>query len=414
MHVILHSDMNCFYASVELMLAPHLRGKPLIVCGETEERHGIVLAKSQEAKILGIKTGMSNYEARSLCPDLVMVPPHYDLYVKYSHLAREIYKRYTNLVEPFGMDECWLDVSQSGVFGDGLKIAEEIRQTIKQELGLTVSVGVSWNKIFAKFGSDYKKPDAVTAITPENYKRIVWPLPIGDLLYCGPASTRKLNGYGVHTIGELAQRPDEFLKALLGKNGVMLRHFAAGLDQSPVRPCNETVPVYSIGKGITCTEDLKTIDEVGRVLVELAQDVGMRMREYHAFASGIEVGVRGSGLSFISYRERLETPICSSAFIADAGIRLFDRKWPWTDCVRALSIRGTDLIPDSSYRPQSLFVGDRVDFEKQERVEKAVDLIRRMYGKAAIRPASSLMRLKMPSDGRDEVTLPGRMYMDTQ
>ena len=224
------------------MLNPALRGKPLIVCGETAERHGIVLAKSQEAKVLGIKTGMANWEARALCPHVLMVPPHYDQYVKYSRLAREIYKEYTDLVEPFGMDECWLDVTGSTIFGDGLAIAETLRQRIKKELGLTVSIGVSWNKIFAKLGSDYKKPDAVTAITPENFKEIIWPLPVSDLLYCGPASTRRLRGYAIHTIGDLANRPDSLLHWLLGKNGVMLRHFAAGLDASPVRPANEKIP----------------------------------------------------------------------------------------------------------------------------------------------------------------------------
>lgn len=409
MRTILHSDMNCFYASVELMQEPKLRGKPLIVCGETKERHGIVLAKSQEAKVLGIKTGMANWEARSICPGLLMVPPHYDQYIKYSRLARSIYQRYTDLVEPFGMDECWLDVSDSGVFGDGMKIAEEIRQTIKQELGLTVSVGVSWNKIFAKLGSDYKKPDAVTAITPMNFQKIVWTLPIEDLLYCGPAATKKLNGYGIHKIGELAQRPDEFLHALLGKNGVMLRHFAAGLDQSTVKPANERIPVYTVGKGITCTADLHTIDEVARVLVELSQDVGTRMRSYHAFAGGVEVGIRGSGLGFTTYRTRVPTPIQSSAFLADAGIRLFCSKWPWNEPVRALTIRATNLLPDSSYRPESLFCSNK-KLEKMEKVEETVDLIRRMFGRSAIRPASSLANLKIPDDGRDEVTMPGMMF----
>lgn len=409
MRTILHSDMNCFYASVELMQHPALRGKPLIVCGETEERHGIVLAKSQEAKVLGIKTGMANWEARALCPHVLMVPPHYDQYVKYSYLAREIYKEYTDLVEPFGMDECWLDVTGSTIFGDGLAIAETLRQRIKKELGLTVSIGVSWNKIFAKLGSDYKKPDAVTAITPENFKEIIWPLSVSDLLYCGPASTRRLRGYAIHTIGDLANRPDNLLHWLLGKNGVMLRHFAAGLDASPVRPANEKIPVYTVGKGITCTTDLHMTDEVARVLVELSQDVGTRLRTLHAFAGGVEVDVRGANLGFTTYRQKLPTPVSSSAFLADGAIRLFAQKWPWNSPVRALTIRATHLIPDSSYRPQSLFL-DNLRLEKREKVEEAVDLIRRMYGKKAIRPASSLMDLKMPEDGRDEVKMPGMMY----
>lgn len=408
MRTILHSDMNCFYASVELMQNPALRGKPLIVCGETEERHGIVLAKSQEAKVLGIKTGMANWEARALCPHVLMVEPHYEQYVKYSRLAREIYKDYTELVEPFGMDECWLDVTGSQIFGEGPAIAEALRQRIKKELGLTVSVGVSWNKIFAKLGSDYKKPDAVTVISSDNYKERIWGLPVSDLLYCGPASSRRLNGYGIHTIGDLARREDRLLHWLLGKNGVMLRHFAAGLDQSPVRPADAKVPVFSVGRGITCTADLHTVDEVARVLVELSEDVGTRLRSLHVFAGGVEISVRGSNLSVQTFRTRMEVPAFASAFLANAGIQLFCRKWTWKEPVRALTIRATHLVPDSSWRPQSLFFDSR-RLEKREKAEEAVDLIRRMFGKNAIRPASSLLDLKMPDDGREEVKMPGMM-----
>ena len=190
--VILHSDMNSFYASVEMMLDPKLRGKAVAVCGSTEERHGIVLAKSELAKQAGVKTGMVNWEARQRCPDLIVVPPQYDQYLKYSKLAHEIYYRYTDLVEPYGMDECWLDVTGSGIYGTGKEIAEEIRQATKDELGLTVSIGVSFNKIFAKLGSDLKKPDAITEITPENYKEKVWPLAAAELLYVGPATEKRL------------------------------------------------------------------------------------------------------------------------------------------------------------------------------------------------------------------------------
>ena len=200
--VILHSDLNSFYASVEIMLNPDLRGKPVVVCGSTENRHGIVLAKSELAKRCGVKTAMVNWEAKRLCPDLIMVEPHFEQYMKYSKLAREIYCRYTDLVEPFGMDECWLDVTDSGMlFGSGFDIAQRIRREMKEELGLTVSVGVSFNKIFAKLGSDMKKPDAVTEISIDDYKEKVWPLPVNELLYVGRSTVQKLNFYGVHTIG---------------------------------------------------------------------------------------------------------------------------------------------------------------------------------------------------------------------
>ena len=232
---ILHSDMNCFYASVEMMLDPSLRGKPVAVCGSTENRHGIVLAKSELAKKAGVKAGMVNWEARQLCPGLVMVKPQYDQYLKYSELARNIYQRYTDQVEPYGMDECWLDVTGSrGVCGDGMKIAESIRQEIKEELGLTVSIGVSFNKIFAKLGSDMKKPDAVTEITKDTFQEKVWPLPASDLLFVGRATDAKFRNYGIHTIGDIAATDPQFLKRLLGVNGLQLWRYAAGKDDTPV------------------------------------------------------------------------------------------------------------------------------------------------------------------------------------
>lgn len=242
--VILHSDLNCFYASVEMMLNPALRGKAVAVCGSTESRHGIVLAKSELAKKRGVKTGMVNWEARQCCPEIIMVPPQYDEYLKYSKLTRAIYERYTNQVEGFGMDECGCDVSGSRtMFGDGMTIAEEIRQTVKAELGLTVSMGVSYNKIFAKLGSDLKKPDAITGISVGNFKEMIWPLPASDLLYVGRATTKKFDSYGIRTIGDIANTSQDFLKRLLGINGLALWVYANGLDNSRVMPGDYESPV---------------------------------------------------------------------------------------------------------------------------------------------------------------------------
>ena len=232
---ILHSDMNSFYASVEAMLDPSLKGKAIAVCGATEDRHGIVLAKSEKAKKCGVKTGMVNFEARQKCPDLILVPPQYDQYLKYSKLAHEIYYRYTDQVEPFGMDECWLDVSHS-VVGSGLAIAEEIRQAVREELGLTVSIGVSFNKIFAKLGSDMKKPDAITVISPDDFKEKVWPLPASDLLYVGRSTEHKLSGFGIHTIGELAATPPEMLKRWFGVNGMRLLKISDIIMMRQIQP----------------------------------------------------------------------------------------------------------------------------------------------------------------------------------
>lgn len=411
MRTIIHSDMDCFYASVEIMQNPRLRGLPVAVCGAVEDRHGIVLAKSYPAKACGIKTGMASWEARTLCPNLIIVPPHYDLYFKYSRLSRKIYQRYTDEVEPFGLDECWLDITHSDVYGDGLNIAKKIQQQVREELGLTVSVGIAWNKIFAKLGSDMQKPDGLTIITPENYREKVWPLPVSDLLYVGPATTRKLRGYGIKTIGDLAGRPEKFLKAILGKNGVMIHRFAAGRDTSAVRPANAKIPVYSVGKGITCVADLRNREEVARVVVALSQDVGTRLRLLHAFATGIQLYLRTSSLISYEWHGRLEMPVNSSPFIADAIIRQLLPKFKWPEPVRAVAIRTDHLVPDRVPRETDLFHMDRIQkAEKLERLDVTLDEIRRRFGKGAIKPACMLADLKMPTDGRDQIRLPGHMY----
>lgn len=265
--VILHSDLNCFYASAEINENPALRGKKVAVCGSTENRHGIVLTASYPAKRAGVKTGMANWEAKQACPDLIVVPPHYDLYLKYSRLVRRIYRRYCNDIEPFGMDENWLAIEGvHNVETDGLEIAEEIRQAVKDEIGLTVSIGVSFNKIFAKLGSDMKKPDAVTVISEANYRDKVWPLPVSELLYVGPATTRKLRMLSVNTIGDLANCEPGIIRSKLGKNGLMLWTFANGWDYSPVMPSEYTPPIKSVGHGTTCVRDLDTDYEVWQVM----------------------------------------------------------------------------------------------------------------------------------------------------
>ena len=250
--VILHSDMNNCYASIELLHHPELRGRPLAVGGDSEARHGIVLAKDMIAKKAGVKTGMALWKARQVCPNIVFVPPRMDIYLRFSRLAHQIYADYTDCQEAFGIDESWLDVTHSASCkGDGLMIAQEISRRMKEELGVTVSIGVSWNKIFAKFGSDYKKPDAITVISPENYQEIVWRQPVEDLLYVGRATKRKLNGYGIMTIGQLAETDPELLHRWLGKMGYVLSMFANGQDQTPVNHEAYDVPIKSIGNSTT-------------------------------------------------------------------------------------------------------------------------------------------------------------------
>lgn len=408
--VILHSDMNSFYASVEMMLDPSLRGKPVAVCGSTENRHGIVLAKSQLAKQAGVKTGMVNWEARQLCPNLIMVPPQYDEYIKYSRLAHEIYYRYTDLVEPFGMDECWLDVTKSHYQGGtGLEIAEKIRTSCREELGLTVSVGVSFNKIFAKLGSDMKKPDAITEITEENFRDKVWPLSADEMIYCGPATMKKLRGFGIHTIGEVAATPPEMLRSWFGVNGLALWRYANGTDQSRVMHKDFVSPVKSIGHGITCNADLENDEEVFKVMLELSQDVGHRLRVHGLTAEGVQIWIRSNDLNGIQCQCKLPIRTQLPNELTAAGFKLFKDRYHWTQKVRAVCIRAINLVPKNEAEQLSLFI-DHERRDRRERLEDTIETLRSQYGKGAVTYAILLGNLKIPGDGRDKVKMPGMMY----
>ncbi len=407
---ILHSDQNSYYASVEMMLDPSLRGKAVAVCGATEERHGIILAKSEKAKKCGVKTGMVNWEARQLCPDLVMVQPHYDQYLKYSKLAQNIYQRYTDLIEPFGMDECWLDVTNSRwCGGDPMTIAEKIRRSIREELGLTVSIGVSFNKVYAKLGSDMKKPDAITEISPENYREKVWPLPASDMIYCGRATTAKLARCGIHTIGDIATTEPEFFQRLMGVNGLALWRYASGTDDSRVMHKDYVSPVKSIGHGITCVADLVNEEEVWKVILELSQDIGHRLRVHELAARGVEIWIRGNDLMGAQYRGHLPVLTQLPSEIAAGAFKLFRERYPWITKVRAVTVRATSLVPQATPDQLSLFV-DTKRLERRERLQDAVEAVRDKYGKKALTYAVLLGDLKMPGDGRELVKMPGLMY----
>ena len=406
---ILHSDMNAFYASVEMMLDPSLKGKAVAVCGATEDRHGIVLAKSELAKRAGVKTGMVNWQARQVCPDLIFVPPQYDEYLKYSRLAHEIYYRYTDLVEPFGMDECWLDVTQSRTYGTGPEIAEEIRQAVKDELGLTVSIGVSFNKIYAKLGSDMKKPDAITIISNEDYKDKVWPLDASELIYVGRATSAKLTKYGIHTIGELAATPPEYLRQWFGVNGLKLWQYANGTDTSRVMHKDFVSPIKSIGHGITCNADLENEEEVFKVMLELSQDVGHRLRLHGLAATGVQIWVRGNDLGYIQYQCPLPVKTQLPNEIANAGFSLFRSRYSWTTPVRAVTIRAINLVAQADPEQLTMFI-DHARRDRRIRLEDAVEEIRRRFGKRAISYAVLMGDKKMPDDGRDIVKMPSLMY----
>ena len=407
---ILHIDLNCFYASVEMMLDPDLQGKPVAVCGSTEDRHGIILAKSYPAKYMGVKTGMVNWEAKQLCPDLILVPPQYDQYMKFSKLTRAIYERFTDYVEPYGMDECWLDITDSAYYGkDGMKTAKIIKQTVKDELGLTVSVGVSFNKIFAKLGSDMKKPDAITAIGRDDFKNRVWPLPASDLLYVGRSTTRKLAYYGINTIGDIALSDPSLLKRILGINGIALWRFASGMDRSRVMPKGTVIPIKSVGHGITCNADLNDEAEVWKVMLELSQDIGHRLRINGLEAMGVQIAIRSNDLGGRQYQEKFSTATMSPMIIARRSFELFKSNYEWERPVRAVSLRGIYLVPKGTPRQTDMFTKEEL-IDRQNRIDDAVEQIREKFGKKAIYSASLMGDIKMPNDGRDIVRMPGQMY----
>ena len=407
---ILHSDLNCFYASVEMAMDSTLRGKAMAVCGSIENRHGIILAKSEPAKRAGVKTAMVAWEAKQLCPELILVPPHFDKYAEYSRRVRQIYARYTDMIEPFGMDECWLDVTGSRIIaGSGVDIAEKIRREVREELDLTVSIGVSFNKVFAKLGSDLKKPDAVSVITEENFRRVVWPLPLGDLLYAGPATVNRLATFGINTIGDAARTPKHQLIHLLGKQGETLWTFANGLDSARVMPAGHEAPPKSVGHGVTCSSDLHDAQEVWRVELDLAQEIGHRLRKQNLSAQGVQLAIRDNVLATRQYQAQLLYPTQSPLELARAAHELFARQYNWALPVRAVTVTAINLIPEAQPVQMSLFDDMHLHL-RQARIDAAVEKIRGRFGNAAIRPAVLMGEHKMGSDELKEMKMPGQMY----
>ena len=403
MRTILHVDLNNFYASVECLYNPALRGKPVAVAGDPANRHGIILAKNMPAKKLGVKTGEAIWQAKNKVPDLICVPPQYDKYLRFSRAARKIYYRFTNQIESFGIDEAWLDISGSvNLFGSGPEIAEKIRKTVKNELGLTVSIGVSWNKIFAKFGSDYKKPDAVTCITQDNYQDIIWPKPASDLLYVGHATERKLKGIAILTIGDLAKRDPALLKLSLGKWGLILSDFARGLDSSPVRVIDERSAVKSIGNGVTTPRDITSADDAKLVFICLAESVAARLRENALKCTGVEITLRDSSLYTITRQTKLSYPTYFSEDILNAAMQLLNRNYDFytNKHLRSIGVRGINLVTAEKGYQLEMFVADNTD--KKDRLAKAVDHLRRRYGHDAVLRAATLLDDKLRINPKDD------------
>lgn len=381
MRSVLHIDMNACYASIECLYDPSVRNLPVAVGGDVEARHGIILAKNQIAKRFGVKTGEALWQAKQKCPELHIVPPHFDRYLRFSRMAREIYADYTDLVEPFGLDEVWCDVTGTQKLRErGLEaLANEIRERVKFELGITVSVGASWNKIFAKLGSDYKKPDAVTVFTPENYRDKVWPLPAADLLGVGRATERKLASRGIHTIGDIAAAPPSMLRGFLGKWGLILHDFAAGCDSSPVARAGDEAVIKSIGNSTTTPRDLCCDEDAGIVYWMLCESVAERMRESGFLCRGVQVHIRDNELASFERQLKLESPTCLASVLHEAAMRLLHENWDWHKPLRSIGVRATDLLPASTPVQCSIFE-DSERQEKRERLERSVDDLRRRFG----------------------------------
>ena len=384
--VILHCDMNGFFASVELLDYPQLKDKPMAVCGSPENRHGIILAKNEIAKKYGVVTAETLWQARKKCPDLQVVPPHHDKYKHYSRMINDIYLRFTDMVEPFSVDESWLDVTASRqLFGTGREIADTIRQTVKKELGLTLSAGVSFNKIFAKMGSDYKKPDATTVITRENFMNILWPLDIREMFFVGKATADKLNEYGIRTIGELALADRQMVMAMLGRQGGVIHDYANGLDTTPVLRFDQLEKVKSIGNGTTFRRNLQEEKDIRTAVTGLSDTVAARLRSHKMKAFGVKVDIKDPNLKVISRQQQLDNPANITDIIADTAMSIIRKSWKMRDPIRMLTITAINLCDENQAQQLSLFADENVLAEKGEKVERAMDDIRKKFGTDSIK-----------------------------
>ncbi len=411
--IILHSDLNNFFASVEAVKNPALQGKAFAVAGDPDKRHGIILAKSQQAKKYGITTGEAIWQAKQKCPSLVVVKPDMKAYHYYSKLVQNIYQRYTDQIEPFGIDESWLDVTGSTrLFGCGPKIAYEIRKQVREELGMTVSIGVSYNKIFAKLGSDLNKPDATTVISKENFKQLVHPLSVSNLLFVGRSTREKLHQYGIYTIGQLAATDPSFLKNLLGKMGVMLHQYAIGAEAASAL-LTETQSVKSVSNSVTAPQDLLTFEEVRIQILMLAEHVASRMRSQQLHGALVSLYVRDNRFNSISRQQPLPIPTNNAMEIAQTAITLFQEHYDLSKPVRCIGIGVSRLQPDDGNIQLTLWDTNQKRLDDRS-LDHAVDHLRDRYGFNCIVRAGCLHhQLKNytisndPGDTSSLCTLPG-------
>lgn len=388
--IIFHIDCNKFFASVECLHRPEIRHLPVAVGGSVEKRHGIVLTANGVAAEFGVKTAEPLWQALNKCPSLIVVPPNYPLYMRFSRMAQKIYSDYTDLVEPFGLDEAWIDVTDNVKnFEDAVTLANKIRLRVKEELGITVSIGVSWNKVFSKLGSDYKKPDAVTVFSPENYKKLIFPLPVRDLLYIGPATDRKLKARGIFTIGDLASSSPEYLCSFLGKNGYMLYCFANGLENSPVKNIDHEKGIKSIGNSVTAPRDLVCTEDVKLTFSVLADSVARRLRDNALHCKTISISVRDSSLNTFTRQAALPIPCATSSVFIEVAMNLFKESFHPPFTIRSVGISACDLCADDNSVQFDLF-GEAQKTVKTEKLEKTIDILKYRFGSECVKKASML------------------------
>ncbi len=396
--IILHIDLNNFFASAAISKNPTLKNLPVAVCGDKEERHGIVLAKNYIAKDFGIKTAETIWEAKRKCPDLIMIKPDYKLYEELSKRVQMIYYRFSDKIEPFGIDECWVDISNPGVdFKKGEEIAHTIRKTVKNETGLTVSVGVSFSKVFAKLGSDMKKPDAVTVITENDVESTVWKLGCGELLMVGRSTLKSLNSMGIFTIGDLATADTGALKNKLGKNGVSLKKMALGEGDATVTPFHSHQKPKSISNSATASRDLKNNDEVFAAILNFSEMICERLRKESLLAKGVAVHIRTFDLEGREFQAPLKSPTDISYILAKAAMELFLENYKFEKPLRAVGVRAINLIDQNLKGAQLSFFGES-DFEiTQNKIETEIENIREKYGRNSIKRATLLNSISDPS-----------------
>lgn len=389
---VLHCDLDCFYASVECLYNPSIRNKPVAVCGDEELRHGIVLTKNYIAKKYGVQTGDALWLARQKCPDIVCVPANYDRYLTYSKLAQEIYSDYSNQIESFGLDENWLDITGSTqLLGSSESIAKDIQSRVYSELGVTVSIGVSFNKVISKLGSDMNKPNGISVIDKEHFKDKVWSLPVGDLLYVGRATHRKLKSYGINTIGDLANTDTGWLSHKFGKIGLMLWDFANGNDNSPVSNIGAKSMIKSVGNSTTAPRDLICDDDVKITMYSLAESVSERLRDYDLRCTTVQISIRDNHLEAYERQQKLTHATNATQDIFDASYALYlkhhkrENKPP----IRSIGIRGCNLIYEKDIQLSLYPTIART--QKQEQLDIALDKIRSRYGHFSVQRGIMLM-----------------------